>query len=591
MRFLLRLVWVCLLASGLALAAMAHGLRPAGLRGGVYGAGAGVFGVPTGPGRHVLVLYGREDGWPTGRMHAIFAANLVGHFGAARIESFDLYRAGQLGAYDAAIVVGSEYQAPSQALVVDIRAGSRPVIWLGAGVAPVVSGAAQYGWRPGAADLTRPSSVVYRGASLTRDPAGEVLTPPDIVDSGTVAVLATSGGRPWAVRSANLTYVAETPFSYVDEDDRYLAFADLLFDTLAPATPARHRAMVRIEDVGPEADPTRLRHIADLLSARHVPFSVAVYDAYRDPDGHFAHEMPTAFSLRRRPGVVAALKYMVEHGGTLVMHGHTHQSDERPNPYARVSAGDYEFFAAGLGAGGDFLLQGPLAQDDVAAWRARLDQGLADWSDVGLPRPQVFTTPHYAASPNAYAAIRSRFPVRYERVLYFAREAGPGLVWKSGDWGGQFFPYEIRDIRGDLLLPENLGYYAGKGRGYGSGGGFGRGQDHLIDSARRNLVVRDGYASFFFHWFEDPAVLDGTVAGVQAMGYRFVAPAEVLSSAPAALMAPRPAPARIEPTRAWVWLYRLAAPGDLVLLLFVSGVLGLLAEVLVGRWTRAREPA
>jgi len=39
----------------------------------------------------------------------------------------------------------------------------------------------------------------------------------------------------------------------------------------------RHRALIRLEDVGPAADPVQLRQIADLLAARSIPFSVAVY--------------------------------------------------------------------------------------------------------------------------------------------------------------------------------------------------------------------------------------------------------------------------------------------------------------------------
>ena len=52
-----------------------------------------------------------------------------------------------------------------------------------------------------------------------------------------------------AVRARNLTWLADNPFTFVNEEDRYLAFADLLFDVLAPRTPERHRALVRIEDV------------------------------------------------------------------------------------------------------------------------------------------------------------------------------------------------------------------------------------------------------------------------------------------------------------------------------------------------------
>ncbi|HEY0012567.1 MAG TPA: hypothetical protein VGB79_06895, partial [Allosphingosinicella sp.] len=49
----------------------------------------------------------------------------------------------------------------------------------------------------------------------------------------------------------------------------------------------------------------------------------------------------------------------------------------------------------------------------------------------------------------------------------------------------------------------------------------------------RNLAVRDGFASFYFPWYESPESLRAAVRGVKALGYRFVAPGEVVRDAPA----------------------------------------------------------
>ena len=98
--------------------------------------------------------------------------------------------------------------------------------------------------------------------------------------------------RPWAVRVGGLTYVAEVPFTYVSFDDRYLVIADLLFDLLAPKTTPRHRALVRIEDVGPHSDPAQLRQIADYLHSRNVPFAVAVFPVYDDAAGVYSGGVP-----------------------------------------------------------------------------------------------------------------------------------------------------------------------------------------------------------------------------------------------------------------------------------------------------------
>ena len=43
-------------------------------------------------------------------------------------------------------------------------------------------------------------------------------------------------------------------------------------------------------------------------------------------------------------------------------------------------------------------------------------------------------------------------------------------------------------------------------------------------AARANLVVRDGFAAFYFHTFLDLDLLQETVEGIEAAGYRFVDP-------------------------------------------------------------------
>src|SRR3954454_18275944 len=119
----------------------------------------------------------------------------------------------------------------------------------------------------------------------------------------------------------------------------------MLFDSLGTGTtPAlnRHRGLVRIEDVGPDADPAELRAVADYLYAEKVPFSVAVYPRYRDPKGVQNGGKAQDYTLVQKPKVVAALKYMKQRGGTLLMHGYTHQFGSVANPYDGESANDFE---------------------------------------------------------------------------------------------------------------------------------------------------------------------------------------------------------------------------------------------------------
>jgi uncharacterized protein YdaL len=85
---------------------------------------------------------------------------------------------------------------------------------------------------------------------------------------------------------------------------------------------------------------------------------------------------------------------------------------------------------------------------------------------------------------------------------------------------GQLFPYVVRDVYGSRVLPENLGNV---------------GLEHfhifprrlpadIVDAARKNLVVRDGVAGFYFHPFLDMRYLVETVEGIRELGYTFVSP-------------------------------------------------------------------
>jgi len=70
------------------------------------------------------------------------------------------------------------------------------------------------------------------------------------------------------------------------------------------------------------------------------------------------------------------------------------------------------------------------------------------------------------------------------------------------------------------VLPENLGSIApSTWHTYKA-----RLPSDLVRAARANLVVRDGFASFYFHPFLDLRYLKQTIAGIEAAGYTFVRP-------------------------------------------------------------------
>jgi uncharacterized protein YdaL len=479
-----------------------------------------------------LILYDHAGQWGwTGSLDATFTANLVGHFGSWKAQPAGEYTGGELERYTATVYLGSLFgQRLPHALLDDVLSTQRPVIWAGYNVGELEDRApdfrARYGWRTSLLDRSPVATVRYKGASLTRwthNDAG--IMGYSSVDRSRARVLATAvrangSTFPWAVRSRNLTYIGEMPFRYTSETDRVLAFDDLLFDALAPRARERHRALVRLEDINPVSDASQLRRAADYLHSKGIPFGFGVSPYYRDPQAH--EDPPHELRLHNSPQVVAAIKYLERKGGVLVEHGYTHQWDGGSNPYDGQTGDDVEFYRVTESEDGQIHDVGPLPEDTVAWSEHRVVAANHEFAASGIGAPRIFEFPHYTASANAYRAVAHWFAVRWERSDYF-----PGLLGDSpveyDHIEGQFFPYVVHDVYGSKVLPENLGSIApSTWHTYKE-----RLPADLVRAARANLVVRDGFASFYFHPFLALKYLKRTVEGIERLGYLFVSPASL----------------------------------------------------------------
>ena len=525
-------------------------------------AGSGVAQRSAGASRRTLVLYDSTGPYAwLGEAYGIAGSNLATHFGDVTATPVGGYTAGMMAGYDAVLYFGSTYnEVLPTAFIADVTTTDVPVIWsgfnvwqlTGTGSAGPAAFEARYGWDAASSWINsddQVSAVAYKGRTLTRDGVnGAGILAPHVTDATKVTVLADavcgsaaapatcapiaqSGGTsfPWAVRSANLTYIGEIPFSYMGESDRYLAFADLLYAPLAPtATPVR-KAAVRLEDVSPMANAADLRAFADYLWSQNVPFSVAVIPEYHDPKGTFNGGVPQTVTLAQRPAVVSALKYMQTKGGTLIQHGTTHQFAALDNPYNGVTGDDFEFFAAKCTTTptGPFTFVpcetnthvqtlGSLPGDTVSAMATRVTQGRTRFTQAGIAVPTIFEVPHYAASQNSYAGIGSVYATRYERALYFEGQLTGATG--GGRWFGQFFPYSVTDVHGTRVLPENLGNYEPDS----FSGHPARLPADIVANAEANLAVTESTASLFFHPYFPLARLQETVTGIKGLGYTFV---------------------------------------------------------------------
>ena len=473
----------------------------------------------------VLILYDSsgEFGW-IGQLHSKLLANLLGHFPLpCQIAPVEDYRRDDLNDYRATFYFGTIFNnALPAAFLDDVMASRKPVCWfkynlwsLGSGSAYGLQFEAQYGFRFEFMDQTGFTNIDYKAETLTKYPADPELGRTTILNSSLAQPVARawkdspSNAVPYAVRASNFWYIADVPFSYMAEEDRYLAFSDMLHDIVQIPHAESRRAIIRLEDVDPTYPPELLRRAADYLASEGVPFCVAVVPVYKDPLGYYNGGVPEMIEMSQAMEFVQTLKYMVSKGAQLVMHGYTHQYDAVVNPFTAVTGDDYEFFRVTYDAQTN-LVDYTAVPDDSRQWvQNRLRAGLHEFRQAGLTAV-AWETPHYGASALDYGVFAENFALTIQRVLYFD---------ETGHAAGQFFPYIIeRDSYGQKIMPENLGnidpewWYIYPPR-------F---PSDLIRAARKNRVVRDGWASAFFHPYLDLAYLRELIAGIKGLGYTYV---------------------------------------------------------------------
>ena len=491
--------------------------------------------------QNTLVLYDTTGQWGwLGEAYGVMAGNLVSHGSKYTLHAAVNYVSGELNGYTGLIYIGSTYDEPlPTALLDDVLATTKPVLWMNDNIWQLSARAAnfstQYGFTPQFFDFSNTLTVTYKSVALQRNalavPSGLLQT---VINDATkaqaiaIATNDTGGTVNWATLGANLTYVGEIPFSYTGPNDRYLVAADLISKVSNPAMLSRKRALVRIEDVSADADPTALRAIADYLYSKNVPFSVAVIPYYLDPNGYYNNGVPVATHLYQAKAVVSALKYMQSKGGTLLMHGYTHQYSNIADPYSGVSADDFEFYLAHIDVNNYVVYDTPVPVDSASWAQGRITSGIQEFAKAGFFAPTIFEPPHYAASAIDYQIFHNQFPTLYQRGL-FASGWCPNGACGTGtpDYTriyGEFYPYLVRDIFGSVVVPEQLGNV----ELVEFNNNPPRFPADILFSANCNTVIQDSVQSFFFHPYLDISYLQQIVAGLQAMGYTFV-PASVVS--------------------------------------------------------------
>ncbi len=528
-------------------------------------------------GKCVQVFYDRskDPGHHIGRTAAMFLENLLGHFREFRtlVAPIEDYVPGQIERCHATFYIGTYFDnAIPEAFLEDFATTGRRVAWLGYSIWQLKPQRLERALGVKYLRLTtldnakrdakgRPTfyrQIAYKGETFekygefrpgskdTFDAPFEMAALQIVVAQTEILATAIHNGDgsrlPYAIRSRNRFYVADVPFSFTHESDRYLVFADLLFDILG--APPRHKkryALFRIEDVSASTSPAALAWIMKIAWPLKITPHIALIPVFADPFGVLGRKTTKGVRIADDRKFQRTLRFLERAGARFIWHGVTHQLDDLKNPKG-VSGYDFEFWNVGANA--------PAPGDSARFVLDRLDRGWSSMRAAGI-RPKIWEVPHYACSATDYLVFARVFSWNIGRIRYLPFAASglpaesPPALWyeasglagrklrrkllgqvaaaTSGPYEPQFFPYETyRDVYGQSVLPENLGYvdYLDSPPGVNP-------IDVMLANARRNRVLRDTWASFYFHPFfmqrpGAPADLKRLLKGLQAMGYEFV---------------------------------------------------------------------
>ncbi|RZL43926.1 MAG: DUF2334 domain-containing protein [Variovorax sp.] len=518
-----------------------------------------------------LVLYDQPDSGPyakLGMAYAIMLRNLLGHWNTTvDMKPVQSYTAGQVEQYAVTFYLGSYYDLPIPAAFLnDAYNTTRKVVWFKNNLwqlawHPGYSGfTAKYGFtfaslrgmdatptsanpNPGFFDTvtykTRPLKKYYVYDAAT----GAINADPDV---GVAQIFDTAKAQqlvpmsnsrtgeviPYVVKGGNFWYFADLPFSYIGPRDRYLVICDMLHDILGVDTPTQQRALVRLEDVSALVNQNSMTVLSNYLKSKSIPFGVATIPYYYDPLGAYNGGVSQTVRMTTTGVLARSLNYAIQNGGKIVLHGYTHQYGNWKNPHTGVSGDDYEFW--------DIVNNKVLPVDTVAAHRTRIQAGVDELRRGGFTA-FAWEPPHYQMSPNAYTAATqvpmnpqkpTNFTTWQRAVYYTATTPNLSPTAANRDFAvGQFFPYVIqRDHYGQRILPENLGNIEYDIREVDPSSNYNYTWQDLKLNAENAKVVRDGFASFFFHpfWLE-PEInkpgfqdLQSIINAIEALGYQWV---------------------------------------------------------------------
>ncbi|MCG7734415.1 polysaccharide deacetylase family protein [Clostridioides difficile] len=324
-------------------------------------------------------------------------------------------------------------------------------------------------------------SVNYRGKSYNLDEhyVFNIVELKDTSNKVIGSINDTLNKYPYIINDKNLFYVSKLDLDGV----LFYIFCDSLNDIFNIKTFDKGRIFVRIEDVHAFREPKNLVEIADYLSSKNIPFTIALIPAYVNPKNH------KVITLSESPEIVKAIKYMQDKGGTVILHGYTHQYKKE-----EVSGEGYEFW--------DGKKDEPLKENMKIFVKDRVLNGLRVCIENGI-YPLAFEAPHYAMESEGYKELKKYFST------YIGQHQNNDKKFSTNT-----YPYIIRDTEEfNIFIPENLGYIDPEDK-------------FTFQNIKENLdklsIVRGFSGGFFFHSYLNIEYLKNTIEYLEKQNIEFM---------------------------------------------------------------------
>ncbi|MEH7235357.1 polysaccharide deacetylase family protein [Bacillus sp. JJ1562] len=287
--------------------------------------------------------------------------------------------------------------------------------------------------------------------------------------------------------SKNQSYYYASP---VIEKSKAIFLGEALHAVFGDEHAHIHPGYIRLEDIHPKVNAKKVMEIAEILKEKQIPYMVAVIPVYTNP------ETQKEYHFSDSPQLLKALKYMQNNGGSIVLHGYTHQFradetgegfefwdvDNNMPIYHTLDEEVVKKTRSDFASNAEYEAFRKSQLDFETKYiEGKIQRGIDELVNYGL-FPLAFEAPHYTMSQNGYKVVSNHFSTYVGQVQLSDEN------WEvMGTAPSQTQPTMFG---GMTLLPETIGFVDEHDP---------NAIESMIKEAQRYTVMRDGFVAGFYH--------------------------------------------------------------------------------------------